>query len=93
MSTYLILFDKKTDQADQTKRHHSLGRSSRVLGFSRSLYYRRKQGHRPEQIDQHTAAVLQGVQEKYLSWGFRLYFEYARKKGLLQVGKTHAYRC
>lgn len=78
---------------DQTKKHHSLNRSSRVLGFSRSLYYRRKQGHRPEVVDQAVQATLKAVQEKYIAWGFRLCFEHARKKGMLNVCKTRAYRC
>lgn len=74
-------------------KRHSVSKSSRVLGFSRSLYYRRQNGHRPEVEDQEIQDIFRRIRAKQLAWGFRLCFEYGRKKGWFKVGKTRAYRC
>ena len=46
---------------DQVKPIQSVRRKCVVLGFRRQSYYRRKQGHRPEELDQEIAELLHQV--------------------------------
>ncbi len=52
-----------------------------VLGFRRQTYYRRKQGHRPEELDQHIADLLHQITKRFVAWGFWMVFHYLRKQG------------
>lgn len=66
---------------DQLTGSVSVRRCAEVLGLSRSSYYRRKQGHRPEDLDAQIAKLLHETVEKYLFWGFWMIFHYLRKQG------------
>lgn len=70
---------------DQLKTNESLNgtvrRSSRVLGFRRQTYYDRKQGHRPEQVDQQIADLLHQTVKRFVAWGFWMVFHFLRKQG------------
>ena len=59
----------------------SIRKCCRVLGFRRQTYYRRKQGHRPEEVDARIGALLREVTERFVSWGFWMVFHYLRKRG------------
>jgi putative transposase len=59
----------------------SVRRSCVVLGFRRQTYYRRKQGHRPEEVDQVIADILHRVTKRFIAWGFRMVFHYLRRQG------------
>lgn len=59
----------------------SIRKSCRVLGFRRQSYYRRKAGHRPEEVDAQIAALLHETTERFVSWGFWMIFHYLRKQG------------
>ena len=52
-----------------------------VLGFRRQTYYRRKQGHRPEEKDREIADLLHRVTKRFLAWGFWMVFHYLRRQG------------
>lgn len=53
-----------------------------VLGFRRQTYYKRKSGHRPEEVDDQIAKLLHEVTKKYLAWGFWKVFHYIRNQGV-----------
>jgi len=59
----------------------SIRRSCRVLGFRRQTYYRRKQGHRPEQADDELAELLHQITKRFVAWGFNKVFHYIRNQG------------
>ena len=65
-------------KADQ---HTSVRRSCAVLGFRRQTYYHRKQGHRPEELDQIIAELLHQVTKRFIAWGFWMVFHYLRRQG------------
>lgn len=58
----------------------SVRRSCGVLGFRRQTYYRRKQGHRPEELDQVIADLLHQVTKRFVAWGFWMVFHYLRRQ-------------
>ena len=58
----------------------SVRRSCGVLGFRRQAYYRRKQGHRPEELDQVIADILHQVTKRFIAWGFWMVFHYLRRQ-------------
>ena len=66
---------------DQVKPIQSVRRKCVVLGFRRQSYYRRKQGHRPEELDQEIAELLHQVVKRFVAWGFWMVFHYLRKQG------------
>lgn len=66
---------------DQIQPSKSVRRKCFVLGFRRQSYYRRKQGHRPEEIDQEIADLLHQVVNRFVAWGFWMVFHYLRKQG------------
>ncbi len=53
----------------------------RVLGFRRQTYYHRKQGHRPEQVDDQIADLLHQTTRRFIAWGFWLVFYFLRRQG------------
>jgi putative transposase len=53
----------------------------RALGFRRQTYYRRKQGHRPEEVDEQIADILHHTTKRFIAWGFWLVFYFLRRKG------------
>lgn len=59
----------------------SVRRCCKVLGFRRQTYYRRKQGHRPEEVDHQIAHLLAQVTKRFVAWGFWLCFYYLRRQG------------
>ena len=52
-----------------------------VLGFRRQTYYRRKQGHRPEELDAEIADLLHQVVNRFVAWGFWMVFHFLRRQG------------
>ena len=66
---------------DQVESSRSVRRKCVVLGFRRQSYYRRKQGHRPEEQDQEIADLLHQVVKRFVAWGFWMVFHYLRKQG------------
>lgn len=68
---------------DQVKvdKQTSIRRSCAVLGFRRQTYYKRKQGHRPEELDGFIANLLHQVTRRFVAWGFWMVFHYLRKQG------------
>lgn len=52
-----------------------------VLGFRRQSYYRRKQGHRPEEMDLMIADLLHQITRRFIAWGFWMVFHYLRAQG------------
>lgn len=52
-----------------------------VLGFRRQSYYRRKQGHRPEELDARIAELLHQVTRRFVAWGFWMVFYFLRRQG------------
>ena len=66
---------------DQTSKDRSISRKSRVLGIGRQSYYRRKQGHRPEEKDQEIATLLHQTVGMFVAWGFWMVFHYLRRQG------------
>jgi len=65
----------------KTERLCSIRRCCCVLGFRRQTYYKRKQGHRPEQEDDRIAALLHQTTQRFIAWGFWLVFYFIRRKG------------
>ena len=59
----------------------SVRRCCSVLGFRRQSYYKRKQGHRPEQMDAYIADLLHQVTRQFVAWGFWMVFHYLRRQG------------
>lgn len=59
----------------------SIRKRSSVLGIRRQTYYRRKQGHRSEEIDQHIGKLLREATQTFIAWGFWLIFYYLRNQG------------
>lgn len=70
----------------------SVRRVCRVLGFRRATYHRRKDGHRPEQLDEALAKVLRATAEEYVSWGFWMIFSYLRHHGIIKDNHKRVYR-
>lgn len=68
---------------DQVKRLKKVSarRGCVVLGLRRQTYYRRKQGHRPEEKDVEIAALLHRVTKRFVAWGFWMVFHYLRRQG------------
>jgi putative transposase len=66
---------------DSAGTNYSIRRRSLVLGLRRQSYYRRKQGHRPEELDQHIAELLHRVIQRFVAWGFWMVFYYLRHQG------------
>lgn len=52
-----------------------------VLGFRRQSYYRRKQGHRPEELDARIAELLHRATRRFVAWGFWMVFYFLRRQG------------
>jgi len=73
------------------QKNQSIRRTSRVLGFRRQTYYRRKQGHRPEQRDEDLAELLHQVTQRFVAWGFNKVFHYIRNQGHL-INHKRVYR-
>ena len=65
----------------KTAKQTSVRRSCSVLGLRRQTYYRRKQGHRPEEVDQVIADILHRVTKRFIAWGFWIVFHYLRRQG------------
>ena len=66
---------------DEIQPDRSVRRKCVVLGFRRQSYYRRKQGHRPEERDQYIADLLHQVTKRFIAWGFWMVFHYLRHQG------------
>lgn len=68
---------------DQIKSDQQMGarRCCAVLDFRRQTYYHRKQGHRPEELDQEIAELLYQVTKRFIAWGFWMVFHYLRHQG------------
>lgn len=63
------------------QRQISIRQSCRILGFRRQTYYKRKQGHRPEEHDAHIADLLHQITQRFIAWGFWMVFHYLRRQG------------
>lgn len=59
----------------------STRRCCSVLGFRRQTYYKRRQGHRPEELDARIAELLHQVTRRFVAWGFWLVFYFLRRQG------------
>lgn len=66
---------------DRIKPETSVRRKCVVLGFRRQSYYRRKAGHRPEEVDQQIAELLHETVFEFVAWGFWMVFHYLRRQG------------
>jgi len=66
---------------DQVQMSQSIRRKSKVLGLRRQTYYRRKRGHRPEEVDQLILSHLESVIDQYVAWGFWMVFHFLRRQG------------
>lgn len=66
---------------DSAGQYQSVRRRSLVLGIRRQSYYRRKQGHRPEERDAEIADLLHRATKRFVAWGFWLVFHYLRRQG------------
>ncbi|TAE45369.1 MAG: IS3 family transposase [Bacteroidetes bacterium] len=66
---------------DQLRDHFSVRSCARVLGLRRATYYKRKQGHKPEEEDAIIATLLHDAVSQYLAWGFWMIFHWLRKQG------------
>ncbi len=64
-----------------TNKGHSIRRCCTTLGFRRQTYYRRLNGHRPEELDIHIADLLHQVTKRFVAWGFWMVFHYLRRQG------------
>ena len=64
----------------KTANRTSVRRSCSVLGFRRQTYYRRKQGHCPEEVDQVIADILHQVIRRFIAWGFWMVFHFLRRQ-------------
>jgi len=63
------------------QRGYSIRRSCKVLGFRRQTYHHRKNGHRPEELDQQIADLLHQVTKRFVAWGFWMVFHFLRRQG------------
>jgi len=66
---------------DSLRQDRSIRRCSLVLGIRRQSYYRRKQGHRPEELDMVIADLLHQVTKRFVAWGFWMVFHFLRRQG------------
>ena len=66
---------------DSVGPEQSIRRKCKVLQVRRQTYYRRKQGHRPEQEDARIASILRKTVAVFVAWGFWMVFHYLRKNG------------
>ncbi|NRA51861.1 MAG: IS3 family transposase [Phaeodactylibacter sp.] len=66
---------------DRIQPDRSVRRKCVVLGFRRQSYYRRKAGHRPEELDAFIADLLHQVTTRFIAWGFWMVFHYLRNQG------------
>jgi len=64
----------------QSDRATSIRKCCAVLGFRRQTYYLRKQGHRPEELDEVIADLLHQVTKRFVAWGFWMVFHYLRRE-------------
>ena len=65
---------------DSISQNRSVRRCGLVLGLRRQTYYRRKQGHRPEKLDDVIAGLLHQVTKRFVAWGFWMVFYYLRRQ-------------
>ncbi len=74
---------RQEEMIDEVKQLNKVSarRGCVVLGFRRQTYYRRKQGHRREEKDAETAALLHRVTKRFVAWGFWMVFHYLRRQG------------
>ena len=63
---------------EQGKR--SIRRICTILGFRRQTYYKRKNGHRPEELDEQIADLLHRVTKRFVAWVSGWSFHYLRNK-------------
>ncbi len=68
-------------EAINTKRGRSIRRCCRTLGFRRQTYHKRRNGHRPEELDLQIADLLHQVTNRFVAWGFWMVFHYLRRQG------------
>lgn len=68
-------------EAINTKRGRSIRRCCRALGFRRQTYHKRRNGHRPEELDLQIADLLHQVTNRFVAWGFWMVFHYLRRQG------------
>lgn len=61
------------------------------MGFRRQTYYKRKQGHRPEQADDELADLLHQITQRFVAWGFGKVYHYLRNQGHL-INHKRVYR-
>lgn len=66
---------------DRVASTNSIRRKSKVLGIRRQSYYRRKAGHRPEELDLVIAEHLHQTIGRFVAWGFWMVFYYLRRQG------------
>lgn len=66
---------------DEIQPDRSVRRKCVVLGFRRQSYYKRKRGHRPEELDYYIADLLHQITQRFVSWGFWMVFHYLRNQG------------
>lgn len=66
---------------DAIRPSRSVRRCGLVLGLRRQTYYRRKQGYRPEKLDEQIAEVLHQVTKRFVAWGFWMVFHFLRRDG------------
>lgn len=70
----------------------SIRQSCRVLGFRRQTYYKRKQGHRPEERDEALTELLERTCKRFVSWGFWMVFHYLRNEHGIKDNHKRVYR-
>ena len=66
---------------DEIQPDRSVRRKCVVLGFRRQSYYKRKGGHRPEELDYDIADLLHQITQRFICWGFWMVFHYLRNHG------------
>lgn len=66
---------------DEIQPDRSVRRKCVVLGFRRQSYYKRKGGHRPEELDYDIADLLHQITQRFICWGFWMVFHYLRNQG------------
>ena len=66
---------------DSVGKDHSVRKKCKVLGFRRQSYYRRKSGHRPEEVDQEIADLHHEITKRFIAWGFWMVFHFLRREG------------
>lgn len=70
----------------------SIRYSCRVLGFNRGTYAKRKNGHRPEMLDEQLAELLCQTTKRFVAWGFWMVFYFLRNSGRIQANHKRVYR-